>query len=380
MTGKPCRLLAVWAMLTAGGPAWACSYCAGRLQQRATFREEANTPQARLVLYGAMQRSEIDPQTGMGRTEFAVGQALRGGGLLGGRKSFVLPRYVPAAKFLLFANVLENGEIDAYRGVPVAGPAAAEYVRGVLALDQKDRAACLLFYFGHLDSPDPEVAADAFLELAKTGDAEMSKVAARFDPAKLRAWLLCPDTPEERLGLYAYLLGACGGPADADTFAAMLKKTDSERIVAAYDGLLGGYIHLRPAEGWRLAQAVLSDGKQPDLVRIAAVRALRFYMGSQPEKARPQVLACVAAVLTQGELADMAVEDLRRWRMWELTPQVLAQYGRKGVDSPLVRRAVLRYALQAPGAQAAAFVAERRRAEPAEVKIVEESLRDETPR
>jgi hypothetical protein len=378
MTGKPWRLAAL-AVLAAGGPAWACSLCAGKLQQRATFREEANTPQARLVLYGAMGRSEIDAQTGDGKTEFEVAQALRGGDLLAGRKVIVLPRYVPPAKFLLFANVLEGGRIDAYRGVPMGGP-AAEYVQKVLALDQKDRAACLLFYFGYLEHPDAEVAADAFLELAKTGDAEMSRVAPRFDPKRLRAWLDNPNTPEERLGLYAYLLGACGGAAEADYFADQLKKTNVERIVSAYDGLLGGYIHLRPAEGWRLAQAVLGDGKQPDLVRVAAVRALRFYMAAQPERVRQQVLACEAAVLRQGELADMAAEDLRRWRLWDLTPQVLAQYGRKGVDSPLVRRAVLRYALQAPPGQAAAFVAQRLQDAPNEVKLVEESLREEAPR
>jgi hypothetical protein len=71
----------------------------------------------------------------------------------------------------------------------------------------------------------------------------------------------------------------------------------------------------------------------------------------------------------------MAIEDLRQWKVWDLTPQVLAQFDRKGVTSELVQRAILRYALQAPQEAAAAFVAEQRSRDPNRVKEVEEALK-----
>jgi hypothetical protein len=71
------------------------------------------------------------------------------------------------------------------------------------------------------------------------------------------------------------------------------------------------------------------------------------------------------------------VENLRRWQMWELTPQVLDLYGKKGHDAPLMRRAILRYALSCPRPEASTFVSQRRRVEPDLVKDVEETLQFE---
>ena len=87
----------------------------------------------------------------------------------------------------------------------------------------------------------------------------------------------------------------------------------------------------------------------------------------------------MAAVLPEGDLADLAIEDLRRWQMWDMTADVLSQYGKKSHSAPIMRRAILRYALSAAvsNAEAAKFVAERRQQEPALLKEVEESLQFE---
>src|SRR5262249_2506747 len=154
-----------------------------------------------------------------------------------------------------------------------------------------------------------------------------------------REWLKSSQTPQERLSVYALLLGGCGGLADADLLASMLSD-GSDRSTAAYDGLLAGYIHLRPKEGWELAIKTLGDPKRPLLTKLGVLRTLRYYQGSQPTESRPRVLEAMAGLLPQHDLADIAVEDLRRWKIWDLTPQVLALYGKEKYSAPIVKRAI----------------------------------------
>src|SRR5262249_1321117 len=146
-----------------------------------------------------------------------------------------------------------------------------------------------------------------------------------FAAEKLRRLILDPKTAPERLGLYAFLLGACGTDRDADLLRAMLDKP-TERTAKAIDGILCGYIQLRPREGWALAIAVLGDPRRPFADRFAVLRTLRFYHGYTPAETRRPVLQGLQALLPQGDTADMAIEDLRRWQMWDLTATVLAQF------------------------------------------------------
>jgi hypothetical protein len=78
-------------------------------------------------------------------------------------------------------------------------------------------------------------------------------------------------------------------------------------------------------------------------------------------------------------MADMAVEDLRRWQWWDLTKHVLVQYGKPTHAAPLVKNAILRYALTCPDADAVAFVKAVEAASPAAVREVRESLEFERP-
>ena len=178
------------------------------------------------------------------------------------------------------------------------------------------------------------------------------------------------------MSLYSFLLGGCGGDADADFLAAQLDG-DGERTVNCFDGFLGGYIHLRPREGWARALAVLGDGRKPLPMRLAVVRTVRMYHGWRPVETHEEVLGCLNAMIAQHELADIAIEDLRRWKLWDLTPKILPLYGQKDFDAPIMERAIVRYALSCGDAASKTFVAERRRADPQLVKDVEESLQFE---
>jgi hypothetical protein len=365
-------------LLALPAPAPACSLCGALALQRPTFRQEAAQPTARLVLIGTARNARLNAG-GTGTTDFLITHVFRSDPALGNRKVLELPRYLPISdpkdppRYLLFCDVFE-GQIDPFRGVPVQSADLPDYVKKAMTLDSRDPAANLAFFFRYLEHPDKEIAQDAFLEFAKATDQDLGQAARRLSPDKLRRWLKDPATPPERLSLYALLLGGCGGPADAALLRDLLRQT-GERYTNAYDGLLGGYIRLRPREGWDLALATLRDGRRPLQVRLAVVRMLRFYHGWQPRESRALVLGGLRAMIAQGELADLAVEDLRQWQMWDLTREVLALYGRKGYDAPIMQRALVRYALSCRDDPAArSFLAERRRQDPDLVREVEESL------
>src|SRR5947199_184873 len=91
--------------------------------------------------------------------------------------------------------------------------AAAEYVKGLLAA--KTTADVLRHCFDYLEHSDKELAADAYLEFAKATDRDIGAVAPKLSAEKLRGWLKDANTPEQRLGMYAFLLGGCGGDGDA---------------------------------------------------------------------------------------------------------------------------------------------------------------------
>jgi hypothetical protein len=112
---------------------------------------------------------------------------------------------------------------------------------------------------------------------------------------------------------------------------------------------------------------------------LAALAAVRFFHAYRPAENRKAILAAMAAVVSRGDMADMAVEDLRRWQWWDLTKHVLAQYGKPTHAAPLVKNAVLRYALTCPDADAAVFVKAAEASDPAAVREVRESLEFERP-
>jgi hypothetical protein len=88
-------------------------------------------------------------------------------------------------------------------------------------------------------------------------------------------------------------------------------------------------------------------------------------------------------LLDQSDIADLAIEDLRKWGRTEVADQVLAVFGKPSHDLPIIRRSILRYALTFPdNAPLAAFVKKLRTkdAETANwVKDVEEVLKTDTP-
>ncbi|HEY8505280.1 MAG TPA: hypothetical protein VIL46_11905 [Gemmataceae bacterium] len=378
------RLTLALLLLATGAEAAACSLCGGGLQRSLTMREEARY--AKIVVVGTLENPRLTPGgnglSGGGATDLRIEKVLKTDPALKGKEVLTIPRYIPVdakkpARFLVFCDVFE-GKIDPYRGTPVRGDALLPYLAGAIGQPEKDRTKSLLYFYRHLDAADPDVAADAFLEFAKASDRDVGEVARHLDPGRLRKLLTDPKTPPERLGVFAFLAGACGGDAEADLLARMIRE-DSERSRAALSGLLSGYIELRPSEGWELALRILSDEKRKFSERLAVLGTVRFFQGWKPQQVRDVVLRAMGAIVPQGDMADLAVEDLRRWKWWDLTGAVLAQYGKETHSSPLVRRAIVRYALSCPRPEAKEFVARLARSDPKLVAELKQALEFETP-
>ncbi|QDU22766.1 hypothetical protein [Urbifossiella limnaea] len=372
------RAAALALLLIAAEPAAACTFCDGGFRGRQTLR--LHHAGAKAVLAGQLRNPRVDANApGGGTTEFHVTVVLKDDPARGGRAVLTLPKYLPVIgdtppDYLIYCDVV-NGTLDPTFGLS-APAAVVEYARAAAAATDADPAKQLGFFFRRLDHAQPVVAADAFLEFAKAADADILKAAPAFDRAKLRTLIAAPATPTERLGVFAFLLGSCGAADDAAFLAALLTANPpAERTSAAFGGLLAGYILLKPQDGWAFAATVLADERRGYGDRLSAVNTVRFFQATRPAESKPNVLRCCAALLPCGDLADQAVEDLRRWGYWELTADVLAQFPKPTHAAPIVRRAIVRYALTCPNDDARRFVAALRQSDPRLVADVEEMLR-----
>lgn len=368
--------LALLVLLATVAPGRACTFCGGELRSKQTLRMQFAS--AKAVLHGQLKNPRFDPKTDEGFTDLQITAVLKDDPARGKQPAITLRSYLPVIgntppDYLVFCGVA-NGKLDASFGVP-ATAAIVDYLTGAAKLDDTDPAAKLGYFFKHLDSADATVAADAFVEFARASDTDILKAAKTFDAAKVRKLIANAETPPERLGVFAFLLGVAGGATDAAFLEQMLKEQPlPERTSGAYGGLLAGYVLLAPKAGWSLTASVLGDEKQSYSVRLSALGTVRFFQATRAAESKAEVLKCCAALLRDGDLADQAIEDLRRWSYWDLTADVFAQFAKPSHAAPIVRRSIVRYALSCPTDEAKRFVAAARESDPKLVRAVEDTL------
>lgn len=386
-------LPAVLALLLAAGPAAACPFCSPSGE---TLAGEVN--QADFILYGTLsdaKRDESDPTAfNKGTTELAIDLVIKDHELVKGKKSITLPKYLPTEpgaklKHLIFVKVY-NGQLDAYRGVGVpADSKLPEYMKGAMAARQKGPAERLAYFFPFLESPELDISGDAYGEFGYADYKEVKAFAEglKKDPAKpalLLSWLKDPNTRPNRYGLYGLLLGDCGKPEDAKALRALLD--DPKRsYTSGLDGVIAGYVLLDPKAGWEYLLGVIGNPKRDFSERYAGLRTVRFFKESRPDVIPDgQVLAAMSTLMDQADLADLPVEDLRKWKVWGMTPAVLGLAAKESHNTiPIVNRSILKFALAAAAADpkneaAAAFVKEARAKDPKKVEFLESLLKDET--
>ncbi len=374
-------------LATLQAPVPACSLCEGKIA-RDTLGAEYE--RAALVLYGKISNPRLNTEPtavpGSGSTDFHVEKVLKDTTGRGVAKDIVIPRYLPVLdaknppQMLFFCDVAK-GTIDPYHA-RTASPALLQYLQATLPLRGKDRADALVKYAQYLNNSDQAVADDAFLEFAKSNDQDVGRASKRLDPAFVRGLVHDPKMDADRLSVFAFLLGGCGNAQDARYLRSFLDPPN-RAVERALDGILAGYIQLDPKEGWNLAYKLVGDSKQQFGVRFAAVRTLRLYHGWQPKESRAPVLYALSLMVPDGDVADLAIEDLRQWQTWDLTKLVLAQADRKSHAAPLTRRSIIRYALSCPLPEARQFIERLRQTDAETVRDLEEYVqieRDKSPK
>ena len=136
---------------------------------------------------------------------------------------------------------------------------------------------------------------------------------------------------------------------------------------------------LDPKNGWEYIHAILKDPSKEFMLRYAALRAVRFFWDSRPDLFdKKNLVDGVCQLLDQSDMADLAIEDLRKWNRWEVDERVLALQNKKSHDATIIRRSILKYALACPDPKAAVVVQDWRKRDPEMVKDAEEMLKLET--
>jgi hypothetical protein len=375
------------ALLLSPGGTTACPFCGGSTGTTLT----GEVDQAKLVLYGTLANADQKANQGDGATDLLIESVIKDelkgkkdDPLTGGAKKVRLDRYVPTParvdaekyRYLVYCDVF-RGKIDPYRVLPVLkGGDMAKYLLGALKNKDEKIDKRLRFFFDYLDNPDLEISNDAFKEFANADYKDYEKMAKNLPAERVAKWLKDEKTATFRYGLYASMLGHCGTEKDAKLLRDMLDDHD-KRLGSGVDGMLAGYVMLKPKDGWKYTLDILKDAKKDFLLRYAALRAVRFLWDSRPDLVSKKELAAgMGVLLEQSDIADLAVDDLRKRACWDMTDRVLALQKTKAFEVPIVRRAVLRFALSNKNNKAAAaYVAEQRKKDAQMVADAEELLK-----
>jgi hypothetical protein len=384
-------LLAVVACLLLTLPAPACPFCT---MQGQTLTGDVG--QASMVLVGTLTNAKLTGADSLeGTTDLMIESVIKKHEIIDGKKVVTLPKYIPGDdkkyKFLVFCDVFK-GKIDPYRGVAVKADCdVGAYIKGAVEVKDKKVGERLKFFFKYLDSDEVEISNDAYKEFGNADYKDYKDMAKDLPAGTLVKWLKDPNTPSFRFGLYASMLGHCGKPEDAKVLRGMLEDPE-KKVITGADGILAGYILLDHKGGWDFLRSTLKDEKKEFTQRYAALRAARFFHDSRPDViAHADVVSAVRLLLDQSDIADLAIEDMRKWGCWDMTDAVMELYGKKSHDVPIIKRSILRFALSArdvnadgsvnkdkPNPKAAAFVADLRKKDAEMVESAEELLRLET--
>jgi len=370
----------VW-QTTSADAAW-CPFC-GTMQGQTLVKE---VQQARFVLYGTPSNPQVKQEADgreISSTEFTIDEVVKSDPFIKNKKKITLPRYIPPSttgpeKLLVFCD-LNNDQADTYLYLTAKDEALIKYLKEAIKLDEKNVSKRLFYYFNYLDHVDNEIATDAYKEFAKADYADVMKMVKEHGSVemrtKLKTWLKDPNTAIYRFGLIGLMLGLCGKAEDSETFLSLLNDPNNN-LISGIDGILAGFILVDQPAGWKYTKALISGTSNDFNKRYAALRTIRFlwdtHVGHVPEA---DLLSALEQFLTQGDIADLAIEDLRKWKQWKYTKTILDLSKRESHASSIVQRAVLRYMLCVPSdASAKAFVEEIRKSNPDKIKDAQEIL------
>ncbi|QDU64729.1 hypothetical protein Pan216_56210 [Planctomycetes bacterium Pan216] len=376
-----CRktFLLVLTLVLVANRATACPFCE---QLGQTLSE--TIADADFAAIGQLSDARQHPNASAGQptatTRLRLDHTLKAHPVATGKDELLLSRYVARAarepfEAVVLAEVIDD-QVEPHRVMPAEERVYVDYVTAAVKKSVKPDAERLTFFFEQLGSPDSRIATDAYKEFSKTPYLAVKSAAASYDPQQLRKWMENPETPTFRLGLYGLLLGIHGRPEDAP-FLRKLIFDPKHRPRVGLDGIMAGYSLLLPKEGVDDLLALLANPKETFNAHYSALEAIRFLIGESTDQERRRLLDGVSRALVSADIADLVIDELRKNQQWQFLDDVLARFDDPDYQRPVIRQAILRFALQAPGEKAASFVKTQRDADPRLVADVEEGLRFE---
>lgn len=375
-------LLIAPVFLSLGVPSWAGTLrIALRHGPKVTIRKQIED--APIILFGRFESPRKEGPDMV--TDLIVHDVIKWHPAIKDRKVFTLPRDIPLDKsgkpkmFLVLADVYKD-KLDAYKGIETDAR-MVPYVRAIMKLDSKKPVEMLRFYFNYLQDPNDAVRSDALLEFYQPSTADFDKAVRQLPAVQLRTWLRDPKTDASSFHNYALFLSYCGEPKDADELAKMLEEEKAgDKKYQKMPGMLIAILSLKPETYAPKFRAVAKDENQAFLYRYQALKSAEFVHEHRADLLKKvDTIAMTADHLDMPDMCDLAMEQLRKWKRWEYTKQILGKFGMKPYDTPHIRKSILRFALQSPRPEAVAFVAEMRKKEKEWVDDTKELLELESP-
>jgi hypothetical protein len=322
--------------------------------------------------------AELETPAAGGPATVKLHQVLAGRELIGTQSEFTIPLDLAAERgtlLLLFAQGSTTDDLD-WHAVPVNEASYGYFARapgGNVPADVR-----LEYFAGYLEHPDRLIAEDAYLEFGHAPFDQVAEVVPQLSMAKVRSWLIDPRVPGGRKGFYGLVLGLASEPAERQANASFLRELilkPEDDFRAGFDGVLGGYLMLAPADGLALIESrYLANPKAAVGDVRHAQTALRFYHEYGRDLSTTQLALAVRQLLARPEFAEAAITDLARWQDWNALPEVAALFQKDGFEQPGVRRAVVGYLLACPEPSASAALVELRARDAAGVAAAEQIL------
>lgn len=399
MPTRPFIALLLLPLLAAA--ASACPFCGA---QGETLSGEV--AKADFIVFGVMKNAKQDPADfTRGTTELHIEETVKGHEFLKDKKVLTVPRVIrPTGKekevrYLLFCLVnpddadpknLSKAKFDAYRGEQMQPESKLpSYLKNATVARTKPAVERLRFFFDYLTDSDLVISSDALMEFGNTEYADVRKLAEDrvnpLSPDKIAGWLKDKNTPASKYGLLGLLLGHCGdAKKHADLLRSMVDDKDNQ-FNSGLDGIFAAYILLDKEKGWKRLFEYSASQPAEFNTQFTVLKVLRFFYEYRPDVvAHPTVLEGMKVLAALPDIADMPIEDLRKWKRWELTDFVLNFDGQESHNKfGIVRRAILRFAIQAADAgnqKAKAFVKVAEGKDAEKVKYLRELLEDEKPK
>jgi hypothetical protein len=401
-------LLVAVASFTLAAVACACPFCSTQGQTLAGELASAD-----MIVVATVVSSERDPNDfTKSRTTLKVDKTVKPHPAFEKQAELTIPRYIPVEKgkaapqLLLFCYVntdaadaavaaaasasavfpqYRNATVDAYRGDEIrAKSKLPDYLEEARRLQAAAPLKRLRFYFDHLEDDDLFISSDAYMEFGNADYKDVSELAKSLPADTLLKWLKDPNTNPARFGLYGMLLGHCGKSEHAATLKKLVADPDNA-FSMGLDGMLAGYVLLDPKGGWELLAGIAGDRKREFTTRYAALRTVRFFHDHRPDVVTAdQVLNAMKVLAAQDDIADIAIDDLRKWKRWDQAAFVLGLAALESHADPLARRAIVKFAILAAKAdgntKAAEYVEGVRKVKPQLVKDAEALVEEELPK